>query len=874
MAQQSADVDQLRIEFTQFETSTTTEGDDVEVTWGDFTRFLKSEGFLRARSKKEVGLLLPVLFKPGAKRKTLDDIQCVTMGALDYDELTPEQAKRVLTCLRREKLAAFLYSTWGHPAVAPKRFKFRVLIPFSRAVETAEWEYFWPLLNGLLGGLSDPACADFTHGYFVPAVPEGASLEHTFMFSMPEGEQALDVDHLLSSIDTLSVSDLADVSSSSQEPIDRDRVKKFAKRMSRSSVEYRAWMGDLLLKVLQGEPFAEKGQRDNTVYKLAQDLGEAFPEAAADSLAVLFSTSLSNMGPDCPSVEDVRDKVQRAQRQVLEKRLREKKKELIKGKQLRERAGAKEYTKEWIEQFCERTGNGSTFELFGERLILQKGNRFFVFFNGNYHPFTERELSNACRDLLKPAADLLDVSLYNVNEKGFSTPKSPPQLVHDYGVVAHHEEQRMYAQATFYEESTHTIVEAPCPLRALEPEEIPEVDEWIEVVTGSPEVAEALRDWMAVAPDLTRALAMLVFVGVTGVGKTAFANCLARLWTTGDAVKMEHAFASFNTEIKRCPILLADETLPVDFRGRVPTDKIRSLISSNSHAINPKNRDIINLRGFFRLVAAINGNDKLDFGQAHSREDLEAIKRRTLIIPVNPKAQALFDYGLFYYEDGIARHALWLQQNREVQESRFGVEATKVTHVLDLIRDSTTENVLEWVLWFLKQRKLEEEHNLPAFVLGEHVYLNADNLHIYWESCFNGKEQRRPNKAKLRESVAVLRDEEEIRVRLSSGERRRYSRISNDTLFRYIAREGQDLEYFRLQLQCYTLELYENSYVKLPTKHRRVSSHQKDRRRFAERRLEALREITPEGEDDEEEEADEEQFESRVVPLDPLREVE
>jgi hypothetical protein len=709
-------------------------------------------------------------------------------------------------------------------------------------------------MNGLLGGLADTACLDWARGYFVPGVPKGTADDDKFIFDLPGGDRALDVDHVMSGVDVLSDADLADLSDTTKEPIDRDRLVKFAQRLSRATSEHRAWMGELLKKVLKGEPFADKGQRDNTAYKLAQDLGKAFPEADAGSIAEVFTPSLSQMGKDAPTLENIRDKIRRAQREVLATRHRDQRKQQLKEKQLKEKTGFFEYDKGYIERFCERTKSGSTYELFQERLIVQRGNKFFVFSQGNYIPFTEREVANACRDLLKPAAANLRVNIYNVSDKGLETPKSAAQLVHEYGVVAHKEQLRLYEQCSYYEERTHTMVQAPCPIRELKPQKSEAVERWIDAVCGTEvSMGEALRDWLALVPDLRRALAFLMFVGDTGVGKTQFANGIARLWSMEGCVAMSHAFDPFNVEITTCPVLLADEALPMDFRGRVPTDKIRSLISSSSHAINAKNQAVVKLRGFFRLIAAVNNRDKLNFGQAHSREDIAAIQRRTLIIPVQPGASALFDFDHFVTEDGLARHSLWLQENREVSESRFGVDASSVTHVLDLVRDTTTESVLEWILWFLENRRLEEDHELPAFVLGEEFFINPDLLHKHWGTCFTGKEDRRPTKVKLREVVGIIKKGKGIRVRLSSGARRQYSQVDREILFKYIYRERLDKEHYELQLQCFTQKLFDNPYVKLPVEYRKPTAHQRERRRFAEKQLQALKDAAPDGEDEDEE---------------------
>lgn len=826
----------LRVRFTQFDAADSLEGQDVDIPWNTFATEFVREGFHFGQAKSETPLMVPVEFVSGATRKSMEYVDRVYIGALDYDELTEKQFADVLRRLVDNDLEAIVYTTWGHPkAVSKGLYKFRVLVPLSRPVEKAEWKLFWPLMNGLLGSLGDRKCFDPTRGYFVPAVPKGTRKDELLLTRF-EGKP-LDVNQLLSGVDTLDLEALA-VEDSDRENIDRDRIRTFAKKLIRSTVEYRSWMGSLLLKVLKGEPFAEKGNRDNTVYKLAKDLGEAFPEGDAASLAQHFEASLSHMGGEgAPTVAEVRDKISRAQKRVLSERLREQKKKLVQERRLLEDLG--EYSKETIESFCSYTGCGATFDVFFKRLIVQKGSRFFVFCGSDYVCFTEKELTNACRDLLMPAAEAFNVSVYNVSDKGVEVPKSVLQLVHDYGVVAHNEEVRIYEQASYYEEATKTFVEAPFPLRALEPKQHPAVDRWIDALCPRAELAESLRDWMAVASDLRRALAFLVFVGQTGVGKTSFADCIARLWTTSKASKMANAFDSFNTEMKRNPVLLADEGLPTDYRGRVPTDKLRSLISSGEHVLNSKHRDLVRIKGYYRLVAAVNGLDKVSFGQVHTREDVEAIQQRTLIIPVEPKAAGFFDYDDFFHGDAIAEHSLWLRKEREKVENRFGIRVVR-SDLFDLLQDDLAENLLSWLLWFLENRKLEDERELPAFVAKNALYANSEKIPTFWESLF--PDERKPNKRKFEQTLKLFSDGF-VRVRLSSGTLRRYWRIRSDLLRTFAVNAGHSGEFVSLQLLRHTTQLM-NGYAKIPAElHPTAADRQ--RKRFAERSLQQLKEEDP-----------------------------
>src|SRR5690606_35913201 len=551
-----------------------------------FVDTFKSEGFLFEADKQNTPLLIPVKFKQGTNTKEMSSVEFVSLCILDFDELTKDQYERVLARIEEEGLEAMVYSSWGHLAVRPL-YKFRVIVPLSENTYPEDWGLLWPQINNMFEGLADTKCADCTHGYFLPSAPPGSDPDELILRHF-EGNP-LDVDTLLESVMLLAADDGEDVAcAGNKEVIARERVKAFAKHVARSKNEYKSWMGQLLLKVLDGDVFAERGGRDDTIYKLAGDLGQAFPDADAGALAEIFGPSLAKMGKDCPTSADVRKKILRAQRKVVLEQRAEQRAKNVQQKQVREVLGG-DYTKDYIDQFCKETGNGSKYELFGKRLIVQKSSRYYIFSQGKYLPFEDKELYNACRDLLLPAQKLFRVSINNVSDKGLDTPKSVVQLVHDYGVVAVHKEMRLYASTSYYEENTSTFVEAPVPLRIKQGVRHEAVDRWIDCVCPNEEIAESFRDWLAVLPNLRRALAMLVFTGGSGVGKTSFATGISRLWTTCGATDMGEAWQDFNEAFTKCPVLLADESFPTDKQGKVPTDKIRSLVSSGSHKLNVKN---------------------------------------------------------------------------------------------------------------------------------------------------------------------------------------------------------------------------------------------------------------------------------------------
>lgn len=770
-------------------------------TWEEFATSLL-EGHEEKADKSSCTLLIPVKFAKGATQKTKENVESVSMGALDFDNLTEEQAARVVDRIVEEGLEAVLYSTWGHAESMREKglLKFRVLLPFTRPVESGlEWDVFWPILNGLFCGLADQKCKDCSHGYFLPAVevgtpPEARILEHF------EGKP-IDVDFLLSSCDDIPEVGGFDEDDSSKEKISLDRLRLFAKRLKRSASSNQAWMGSLLEKVIKGDIFAEEGERDNTAFKLAQDLGKEFPHASAKSIANHFRTSLSHMGRDAPTVEDVALKIQRAQREVVVEEQRRKHREFKASRAQKKLRKFEEYNEECIAQFAAETGCGATFEMFEKRLIVQCRSNYYVFNGLGYEgPHLASELLAVCRDWLPPAARPFGFDLMHRTEKR-SFLKTPTELMDEYGVVA----RRVFGSAVgvaCFDEQLRCFREAWHPVRdELQPEECPEFDQWITDVSPTKEVAEGLRDWLALATDLSRPISMLVFIGKSGVGKSSFATGVSRLWNKEDAIKMSDAFESDNNNLRRTPVLLADESLPRDNTGRVPTDRIRSLISSGQHRINAKHLAPVEYQGYFRTICAVNNAEKVSLGKVTSREDAVAVANRMHRIEIPSDTSAVFNYELFVNQDGIAKHCLWLRENRKVSGYRFVTEGNEDT-TRQIILQTESVQILSWVWWFLNNRKIEEQWPMPAFVAKGHVYVTAQGILKYWEQRF--QREAAPAERTLVGWLKLCAQHEPKTIR-RNGKTVNVWRIDKTLLEEYVRELGESATDLRQKLKVYTI---------------------------------------------------------------------
>lgn len=93
--------------------------------------------------------------------------------------------------------------------------------------------------------------------------------------------------------------------------VTRTHLEKIAKRWAKAKSLGVQELGAALLAVATGVSFAEEGERDTTLFKLARELAREIPDADPGALAELFGQSLEVM-PGGPSVDGVVEKFTRA----------------------------------------------------------------------------------------------------------------------------------------------------------------------------------------------------------------------------------------------------------------------------------------------------------------------------------------------------------------------------------------------------------------------------------------------------------------------------------------------------------------------------------------------------------------------------------
>lgn len=511
----------------------------------------------------------------------------------------------------------------------------------------------------------------------------------------------------------------------------------------------------LVAALLAGEPLSGGGGRDNAAQRLTAMASwyalEVKPQVTSEDLYPLFAASVAAMqgqaaanaffGPPPDEVE-VRRKIDANVADSWPKRHAEWVREdavsdglvvaqmrMEAPRSFRERVASRSlddlrrgYTDEDVAFFAAQ--QGTTADGWPARWVVQKGASFWVYLNGQYRgPFQQVELEGIMRSYLAAA---------KINFYRGSKLRKLPDLLREYCTNALSTKGSLHRQYSVFDSATGCFHEALCPVvPGLDPSYSEEVDRWLRVLGG--DQREKLLDWIATVTRLDLPSCALYLFGPKGAGKGMLAEGLALLWGE-QPTPIEAVFGSFNELMVKCPLIFADEKLQVNaYDQQGVSGKLRRIVATSSHHLNRKHVSMTHVEGCVRLLLASNNENMLEDAKETNltREDVEAIAERFLFVRVPARASELLASlgGRRYTRDWvaggqIARHALWLRDNRRVEfGSRFAVQGELSTAVRSLVVGyGLGSAVSEWICAYLTAPER------IASIVGGDVYCGGGKL--------------------------------------------------------------------------------------------------------------------------------------------------
>lgn len=567
-------------------------------------------------------------------------------------------------------------------------------------------------------------------------------------------------------------------------PTDDTRIDAslLAPREADSKAQTTEWVKDALSKlnnpeskalmesVLAGESFAPAGSRDQTLQRIASIVAYVAPDRDPKELATeLLYDSLATFEPEDQGkytqedrVEWAAEKIARAQEDARRDRVVEERhnqaladvllKQARSAPRRDQRLGPAPqgaYTDAEIGAFAAQ--QGTTPDSFVKRWIIQKGQNFYVYINGDYQlPLSITELDVSLPRDLAPAVANGFVKLDTTTAKGEPRRKTTKEILSDYCSVARTVVARLDLGFSYYDEDTQTFYEASCPIRPLVPAFNSDVDAWLRLLGGAK--ADQLLDWVATVTRLDKQSSALYLQGPPGTGKSLISQGLARLWHQGAPTELVRVLGDWTSDISRCPLIVADEQIPQSFKGQRSSAELRALIGNSSRTLTRKYAHNADLVGAVRLVLSANNADMLVFEESLSQADLEAVAGRFLHIQGDKAAKDFLntiDTTGWVDDDIIAKHALWLRDNRiVVPGKRFLVEgsARDVSKQL-ATRGGVAGRVAEWLVRYLCETPTSQLANRQSSPqqkdtvrVGNGRYLvNTNAIVVFWEQYSKSK---------------------------------------------------------------------------------------------------------------------------------------
>lgn len=758
-----------------------------ELDWEQLTGLLSTfeEGF---QNKKQLPLFSPGEFVGPRAAK---NVTRVHFGVMDLDDIPTDQFLALVERFRDQGKALHWYSSWSHYKAEERGLvRARVVVPFSRPVESFEWADTWGKLYAQLDGLPDPQCKDVSRGYFFPANPPG--FEGRGLYGTTVGAP-FDVDQQT----------LALVIPTKKKPFGYPQLKAMLANLKRAKTDKKRWLRDKVEALVAGESLAEPGERDTTVWSLVCAILDEYPEADPTKLAACFGPSLAIMereAPGAPTVESVLGKIERKQAEkeatlVVEKTTgleeRRRRIRLAFGYSPRDTP----YTQEELVGFTKTLGLPSQ-EYLKNHWILQKDQSYYLLLSGSYQgPFTWAELEKAAQTILAPAYTA-GVEVYKPNQWGELTPKSAKELVEEYGSLVREIVVDLSAEKASFNIRTGTLVEAPCPPRITTPEYNPDIARWLELLGG--ETHHKLLDWLSVVTRIDVPCAALYIEGAKGVGKSLLAEGISRIWTDQGPAPLVDVMAQFNATATRCPLVFADEAVPKDLKGQSRTGELRQIIQARTRTLNRKYLAPATLRGCIRLILAANNADLLNSSEHLTVNDIEAIVDRVVHLDASTAkaAQEFLDSlppgtTMAWVEEGIAKHCLWLRDNHTIQgHHRFLVSGDKsALHRRLTVSSGIRSAVCCWLVGYLIQpTKVDITKKLLVRVYKGNLLVNVRSIADMWE--LYPTNTKAPPVGEIAKALVGISKRDTVQLTDGTGTKTHYRVVDRDNLIAWATDYG------------------------------------------------------------------------------------
>ncbi len=668
------------------------------------------------------------------------NVSLVHALVLDYDDVGIEEWEAAKAAL--EGVAWFYHSSFSHRPEDGK-LRYRAVVRLDRPVPREDWRRFFAAITAELGCAPRAKdlwkCSDPCRFFFGPFYPSETAPET----GVHEGEP-LPVDAVLALAASQKTPEKP--AELSVRPVRREEIEHviptYVRKIANANVR-RGW--EAIVAALAHEPYAPEGDRDNTLLQVSGILARAFPTSTPEAIVAPLAAGLDmdfEAGARPPGAKRDSDvlvaKIARDQSNIQSDLAEEDRRKL-------EQAGRSEpyspaEVSRWVREYQLPDADA-----LARQLIVVHGGDHYLFWEGKYVALGGRERAEATiLARLQAATDALPVSLGEQTEKGYKV-KKIDQVVREYGRTVLRVQKDLKLQRSVV--TGDLFQYAVCPRDGqLRARKHAGVDHWLRS-WGS----EALLDWLATAPKLEKATAALVLDGNTGTGKSMLAEGLARVWGNESPTPMHDLQRAFNDHLRRCPVVLADESVPWEYRR--DTGLLKSLITSTKHQLREKFQATADLVGSVRLIISRNDHRLFEAGEALTQSTVNALQERLLYVHTGDARAPHFS------AEEIAQHVLWLMQERQVaSDDRLWVrgEPSRLHYRMRAYTSRVSSSCCQWLLRFVDRPQLCGDTALRQFKMDSQGLRVAPYL-VYdkWDT-YCSKERVTPSLTQVAEALTGI----------------------------------------------------------------------------------------------------------------------
>ena len=723
-------------------------------------------------------------------------VRAVHSLSIDLDACTEEQIGAILLTLKPYTFWAWTTHKSGAAAIGGA-VRLRIVLPLWEPLTPADFPGAWRALNSMIGGFNDGATKDIGRLNYYPSTWD-ATLNPSHVAAWTNRAAFLRLFDLVPYLKAL------DEAASSKSPERKSAaspslatIKSKLKRLGREHPHK-----ERLNQLIAGEPFAESGDRHSSIVDLTWTVAEHSDNVEDDTLRALFKPSLDAMrakDSSCPPLDDVIAAYKGALEKVVAAQAEraEKKKQDNLDRQLQqadpEVASHGHYTAADIARIAEVQGWPEAKAVHNRWVVQLGGGGWILCSDGTYRgPFTRDDLGVAACKFLARAP----VELQWTDDRGVDHYKPIGDVVRKSGQIALKSVVELARQYSIYDARNGIMREAPCPLRVTEPAFDKEFDEWMGIAFHKH--YGSVVDWLSVFYDLNKMLCAIYFDGPPSSGKTLFAYGLAKGWTEGAPTDIRSLFNAWNDDLKRCPLVLADEEIPKRWHGESVTAVLRSQLSTVHRILRRRYMPEAEMKGCIRLVIAANNEFLLESRDVTSAQDKDAIAQRFMYIKL-PEAAVEYINALpretreRWEREGIARHALYLAEHHKIEKpgSRFYVEGTATTmHRLLLMSSRFNSLVCEVLVRYCMNPGpfRQQASGLIRIYKGE-LLVNERAIIDAWK-LYLPDTRMEPELAKVSSALRAISTGKRTQLRAPGGKRFRYRHVDVANLEAFVETTG------------------------------------------------------------------------------------